>query len=406
MVVLQINTTINSGSTGRIAEELGKLLISSGYKSHIAYGRSKRPSESKKIKIGNKFGQFIHLINTRLLDHHGLGSSFATKYLISKIEKIAPDIIHLHNLHGYYINYNILFKWLKSIGKPIVWTLHDCWAFTGHCAHFERVECNKWQTECNKCPLKTFYPSSIFIDRSKKNYRQKKTTFNTLKNIHIVTPSQWLANHVSISFLRNNPVYVINNGIDLKLFNILKKARAEILKKYNLPDKKILLGVANTWKRKKAFDDFIKLSYGLNENYQIVLIGLKKSVIKKLPRNITGIERTENIDELVDYYNAADVFINPTYADTIPTTNIEALACGTPVITYNTGGSSETINEGTGTGIEKGNIKEIRKAVDNIIGKGKSYYSNVCRKRAEKYFNEKERFQEYINLYESLIKNS
>jgi glycosyltransferase involved in cell wall biosynthesis len=404
--VLQINTTINTGSTGRIAEEIGKLLISSGHKSHIAYGRGNRPSESKKIKIGTKFGQVLHLINTRLFDRHGLSSSFATKHLIKRIEKIAPDIIHLHNLHGYYINYHILFHYLKELGKPVVWTLHDCWAFTGHCAHFERIECNKWQTECSMCPLKSFYPSSIFIDRSKKNYHQKKTTFNVLKNMHIVTPSKWLATHVSDSFLKDNPVYVINNGIDLKLFNILKKTRAEILKKYNLSGKKILLGVANTWKRKKAFDDFIKLSLRLDENYQIILIGLRTSTIKKLPRNITGIERTENIDELVEYYNAADVFINPTYADTIPTTNIEALACGTPVISYKTGGSSETINEETGIGIVKGNINELRQAVDVIIGKGKSFYSNACRKRAEKYFNEKEQFQEYINLYERLIKNS
>lgn len=403
MKILQINTTINSGSTGRITEEIGKLLISKGHESYVAYGRGNRPSKSYKIKIGNKAGQFFHLINTRLFDRHGLSSAIATKKLIKDIEKINPDIIHLHNIHGYYINYKILFNYLKDISKPIVWTLHDCWPFTGHCTHFERFDCRKWQMECNKCPLKNYYPASIFIDRAKKNYYQKKSIFNSAGIINIICPSKWLAEHVKNSFLNNNKIFIINNGLDLNLFNKLNVDRRELQRKYNIPDKKILLGVANTWKGKKALLDFRKLGERLNDNYLIILIGLKKSMINGFPDNIIYIERTENINELVDYYNIADVFINPTYADTIPTTNIEALACGTPVITYDTGGSPETVNIDTGIVVEKGNVEGLRASVFEIFDKGKDYYSKKCRERAERYYNKDKCFSEYLKIYIQLI---
>lgn len=401
--VLQINTTVNSGSTGRIAEEIGKMLLNQGHISYIVFGREERHSESIKIKIGNRLGQALHLIKTRILDNHGLNSSIATKRLIYKIGTINPDIINLHNLHGYYINYKLLIEYLKVIEIPIVWTLHDCWTFTGHCSHFERINCFKWQSECRKCPLKTSYPASYIIDRSKKNFHLKQNLFRNLRNVNIVTPSKWLSKHIKNSYLNHYPVTVINNGINLSLFKPLSTKRNFLFEKYNLPGKKTILGVANTWKGKRAFDDFLMLGKKLNSDYQIVLIGLRKKIIRNLPHNIIGIERTENIDELVDFYNIADAFINLTYADTIPTTNIESLACGTPVITYKTGGSPETIDDNTGIVVEKGNIEGILTSLNIMISKGKEHYISKCRERAKKFYNENDRFQEYIDLYKQLM---
>lgn len=402
MKIFQINTTVNSGSTGKIAEEIGKLMISRGHNSYIAYGRKDRPSESQKIKVGNKFGQAFHLINTRLFDRHGLSSSFATEHLIKEIKKINPDIIHLHNLHGYYINYSILFKYLKGFEKPVVWTLHDCWAFTGHCTYFDKSNCDKWKSECNKCPQKNYYPASIWIDRSKKNYYVKRSLFTEIEKMIIIVPSLWLARHVSNSFLNKHKVYTIYNGIDLNSFPGNSDHHI-ILKKYGLNDKEYILGVANKWDKRKGMKDFLSLRNKISDKINIVLVGLESEHLSGLPAGVIGIRRTENVSELSALYSSAKVFINPSYIDNLPTTNIEALACGIPVITYDTGGSKETIDENTGVVVEKGNTEELLKAVEKIISEGKEKYLKVCRERAEKYFNKDIQYLEYIKRYNQLL---
>lgn len=403
MKVLQINTTLNSGSTGRIAEDIGIVARNAGYKSIVAAAYTNRSSKSEVISIGTKIDRILHGLKTRFFDRHGFGSALATNGLIKKIREIKPDIIHLHNIHGYYINIRILFNFLKKSQLPVVWTFHDCWPFTGHCAYFDRYNCLKWQSVCFHCPAKNGYPASWLIDNSRKNFVDKNKLFTGLNTLQIITPSNWLADHVKKSFLKDKPVRCIHNGIDLDAFNIIANEQ-EIINKYKLSHKLILLGVASNWDKRKGLDDFIRLSTFIRKNEQIVLVGLKKEQIIELPKNITGIERTESTTELAAMYSIATVFINPTYVDNFPTTNIEALACGTPVISYNTGGSPEAINQETGFIIEKGDIKGLLKAITHIVEKGKKHYQPLCRARAEKYFDKKDRFGEYLDLYREILK--
>lgn len=400
MKVLQINSVCGIGSTGRIATDIHNNLIEQGHESYIAYGRDLPINCDNTIKIGTKLDNYTHVIETRILDRHGLGSRRATLRLIDEIKELDPNIIHLHNIHGYYVNIQILFNYLKETNKPVVWTLHDCWSFTGHCSHFDLIGCNKWQTGCFDCPQKKSYPSSILIDNSRNNYRIKKELFTGLNNLTIVTPSEWLANLVMKSFLKEYPIKVINNGIDLEIFKPTKSNFREI---YNIKNKFVILGVATAWGTSKGIDYFIKLSKLINEDEIIVMVGLTERQIKELPENIIGIARTNNAKELAEIYSDADVFINPTLSDTFPTTNLESLACGTPVITFNTGGSPECIDESCGFVVEKENLEELLVKIRVVKEKGKSNYSEECLQRAIFFYNKNDKFNEYIKTYSYLI---
>jgi glycosyltransferase involved in cell wall biosynthesis len=398
--ILQINTTVNIGSHGRIAEDIGSLLQLKGHQSFIAFGRGPQLSSSSLVKIGNHWDIIKHVNKTRLFDRHGFGSEMATKKLISEIEQISPDIIQLHNLHGYYINITVLFNYLKKVKIPIVWTFHDCWPFTGHCSYFDNLNCYKWQRECHACPKTHAYPESWFIDRSRKNFQLKKELFTGLENTVLVSPSEWLAGHLHKSFLSNYEIRVINNGIDLERF---RSVDIEVIKnKYNL-NRKYILGVASKWSRRKGLKDFKRLRKILSPEIEIVLLGLSQRQLKLLPKGIKGICHTENINELAAFYSGAEVFVDPTYLDNFPTTNIEALACGTPVITYNTGGSPETINEATGFVVNKGDLPGLVNSITTVLQIGKQNYSSACRKRAENLFDKNARFCDYNDLYQSLI---
>jgi len=399
MKIVQINASVNTGSTGRIAEEIGRLLIKNGHESYIAYGRGNRPSASKLIKIGNNWEQELHGLQTRLFDRHGFGSRLATEKFIKEVRRFNPDIIHLHNIHGYYLNIEVLFSYLRSVNKPVVWSLHDCWPFTGHCSYFDFVRCDKWKMQCYACPNKHGYPSSWLLDRSKNNYIRKKELFTGLRSLTFVSPSNWLARNIKESFLRDYSVQVVYHGVDIKVF---KPSSSLIKKQYGLSKKRVVLGIANVWSRNKGLDDFIRLRNRLPTEEVIVLVGLNKKQLKNLPAGVVGITRTENAEVLADFYSAADVFVNPTYADNFPLTNIEALACGTPVITYNTGGSSEAVDEETGIISEKGDIDGLCESIQSILGKGKKYYSDSCRKRASELYNAEDRYGEYLELYSKM----
>lgn len=404
MRLLQINTVVNSGSTGRIAEEIGQLAIIYGWESYIAYGRNERPSKSHLIKVGTDCEIKWHGVETRLFDRHGLGSKQATLRLIKQIESINPDIIHLHNIHGYYLNIAILFNFLKSYNKPIVWTLHDCWSFTGHCTHFDFVSCEKWKQQCFKCPQKREYPSSFFCDRSYQNYNLKKQLFSSISNLTLICVSKWLGLILKDSILSEYSSQVIYNGVDVNIFS--PSINSKLKEKFGLGGKKILLGVASVWTSRKGLNDFIKLSRLLKHNFQIVLVGLTKEQKRKLPDKIIGIERTENVKQLAEIYSIADLFINPTYEDNFPTTNLEALACGTPVLTYRTGGSVEAISSDTGFVVEKGDINGVLEAISIIEQNGKAYYSEKCRERVIQNYNKDDRFAEYFDLYEKILKTN
>ncbi|NLA34023.1 MAG: glycosyltransferase [Tenericutes bacterium] len=345
--LVQINIVCN-GSTGRIMCDIAKKAEKEGFQSYIFYGRGKPSKELNCTRIGNNLSVYFHVFLTRFFNKHGHGSYFATKKLVRELKKITPDIIHLHNIHGYYINLKILFNYLKYEYKgKIIWTLHDCWSFTGHCTHFTIVECNKWQGKCYKCPQVTTYPKAFLIDTSKKEFQTKKKLFTGLNNLTIITPSKWLADLVKKSFLNEYKIEVINNGVDLNIFKPTCDER--IYKKYNIPkNKKIILGVANIWGERKGLNDFIELSKIINNEYKIVLVGVNAVDKKKIPANIICVNRTDNAIELAKFYSAAYCYVNPTYEDNYPTTNIEAISCGTYVISYDTGGCKEQITNNKG----------------------------------------------------------
>lgn len=402
-VLFQVNECLNS-STGKIARQIGEAAISHGWVSYIAYSSFEdyQPTKCKTFTVGSKLDYYLHAIETRISDNHGLASRTATRRLVEKIHEIDPDVIHLHNVHGYYLNYKILFDYLSSVNKPVVWTMHDCWAFTGHCAHFVTVGCEKWMKGCYKCPLKKDYPKSYGMDRSQKNYQQKKISFTSVKDMVIVPVSYWLSESLSESYLNKYPVKVINNGIDLDVF---KPTEKDVFSDAKEEGRLILLGVANVWCKDKGIDEFIRLSQ--DERFQVVLVGVTPNVKKTLPNSIIAIERTNNQQELADIYFSADVFVNPTYADTLPTVNIEAIACGTPVVTYRTGGSPEIIDVNTGYVVNQGDFEGLIKGILSIASMNKAsriQQKNLCRARAIARFNKDERFEEYIELYNSLLK--
>lgn len=389
MRVFMINSVCGIRSTGRICTDIAEILEANGHECKIAYGREEVPQKYQKyaVRIGNAKSVKWDALKTRLLDNAGFNSKRATKKLIQQIQEYNPDVIHLHNLHGYYVNVEVLFRYLKTCGKKIVWTLHDGWAFTGHCACFDFAGCEQWKNGCEKCPQKKEYPKSILLDKSKRNYAKKKELFTGIPNFTIVMPSQWLANLVKQSFLKEYEVKVIRNGIDTKVF---KPTDSGVRQIYGLQDKKILLGVASAWVERKGLSDFIELSQSLDEGYQVVLIGVTEAQKKTLPKEILAITRTNNVQELAGWYTAADVFLNPTYEDNYPTVNLEAQACGAPVITYATGGSVENVPEENV--VARGDVQAMIKQIEEGTY-SREVVKNVSWKKDECY-------GEYVALYE------
>ena len=388
--LLQINITSNWGSTGKIAEAINLAAQRKGWECSTAYGRWANPSKFPTYKVGNKWDMYVHYFENRIFDREGLSSRRATKALIRHIEELKPDVISLHNIHDHYLNYELLFRYLNKTDIKVVWTFHDCWAFTGHCYHFIQKNCLKWQTECGDCPQR-----NKFFDRSRDNFILKKSLFIANRNLTIVSCSEWMENFVRHSFLKDKQVQVIHNGIDLNTFKVLPD-----LKKSNF--KFHILAVSHVWLAYKGYYDIFKLREFLSDEYEITMVGLKEEQLSELPNGIRGITRTQNVQQLVEFYNEADVLINPTYADTFPTVNLEALACGTPVITYRTGGSPEAVDEKTGVVVEQGNIEALADAIRKM--KDSPLSSEDCRRRAEEHFDKDKCFETYIELYERLIR--
>lgn len=404
--LLQINPACNMGSTGRIAEQIGLLAMQEGWECYLVHGaRHINPSQLRTIQNVSIFEERIHALETKVFDNHGLSSRRATRKLVEVIKQISPDVIHLHNIHGYFINYKILFEYLSESNIPVVWTLHDCWSFTGHCSYFSLQKCDRWRKGCYMCPLKKSYPSAFLFDRSSQNYQQKKKSFNSVDNLTLVPVSDWLGELVMSSLFNRPKVHRIYNGVDLKVFQPKSDAITVYLKFSIEPSKKIIMGCASSFGPRKGYEDFIKLSSVLDSNYQIIMVGVQESQIPELNKSgIIGITRTESVEELALYYSCASVFLNLTYEDNFPTTNLEALACGTPVITYRTGGSIEAIDTHTGIIVEQGDINGLIQAINDITICSDNYSANNCRQRAEALYNKNDRFKEYISLYEKLIR--
>ncbi|MCR4923826.1 MAG: glycosyltransferase [Lachnospiraceae bacterium] len=410
--VLLVNTVVGPGnSVGRLVAGLYETLEQHGYDCLVAYGRGECPENIRSYRIGKDFDVYVHGAMTRLRDKHGFYSTKATKEFIEVIEEFDPDIIHLHNIHGYYLNVKVLFEYIKASGRRIIWTLHDCWSFTGHCSHFEYVGCMKWSTKlgCSKCEQLEEYPKSLGYDNSEENFRLKRELFTGVENMTIVTPSEWLRQRVLMSFLKNYHVVVVPTGIDLDRFRPVDEemSRDNIIFKLknalSIRGKKILLGVANPWRERKGLSQFVNLDKVISDKYAIVLLGLDDEQAEKLPESIVTLAKTDSIEELAAIYSMADVYVNLSLEDTFPTTNLEALACGTPVLTYKTGGSPESIDETCGISVEKNSIQGVIAGLDKIeLSKGYAFTKEQCVLRAMQY-DKNTRFVEYIQeVYEGI----
>lgn len=385
MKIVQINAVCGIGSTGIIVQEISKVLTANKIENYILHTGEKSSLENS-ISYASNSNIKVNALLSKILGNYGFNSHFETAKLIREIDKINPDIVHLHNIHGHNLNIKTFFKYLKKKGVRVIWTFHDCWAFTGYCSHFEFLPCEKWKKECGKCLQKSTY--SWYFDKSNQMFLRKKDLFCSLPNMTIVTPSKWLANLVKNSFLRDFPVKVINNGIDLDVFNHRNR---------DLLDKKdtrfVVLGMP-----KGNLPDFFELNDVLDKTkYKLVLAGLREDQMQIIPESILGIGRTSNKEELSAIYSCANVFVNLTLKDTFPTVNLESLACGTPVVTYATGGCPESIDENTGIVVPQKDIKGVYKAIQKVCN-GPDM-REACVERAKLLYNAKDRYSDYLNLY-------
>lgn len=392
----------NFGSTGKIMCDIAQTAKAHNYNVVMSYPESRgnvKNSKNDDLYIVDRFTRNYHLIFAELCGLDGCFSYSKTKSFLKKVSEYSPDLIHLHNIHGSYINIPLLFNFIKEHNISVVWTLHDCWSFTGHCPHFDMAGCDKWKSGCGNCPQYHEYPKSLF-DNSKYMFKLKKKWFGGVENMTIVTPSQWLAGLVGQSFLQGYPIKVINNGIDLEVF---KPSPSDFRQKYGIGDKHIVLGVAFDWGKRKGLDVFAELAKRLDgAKYQIVLVGTSDKIDKQLPDGIISIHRTHDQNELAEIYTAADVFVNPTYEDNYPTVNLEAQACGTPGVTFNSGGSPECYDSTCGSVVAKDDIGAMECEIIRIC-ETKPYSAEACMRHA-KLFDKNDRFQEYIDLYEVLAK--
>lgn len=396
MKIVQINTVCGTGSTGKIAVSLYQISKENGHSPYFAFGRSTSPANISSYKIGNTFDFFHHVLVNFFLGKSGFASKSVTRKFLNWLDTVQPDLLHLHNIHGFYLHVGMLFDYIKAHNIPVVWTLHDCWPLTGQCAHFDYAGCDKWKTGCYQCPIyNKDYPYSIFRDNCINNYKAKKYAFTGVKNMILVTPSKWLADIVSSSYLKEYPIKIIPNGIDL---NIFKPPTYENQKE------NIILGIANVWNKKKGLDIFLELANLLDDSYHITLIGLNRRqqsfIKKKYANRITALARTSSQIELAEWYQRALVYVNPTLEDNFPTTNLEALACGTPVITFNTGGSPECITEKCGIIVPKENVCRLKEAIYSIRNHS-LITAESCRSQALNY-DKNHRFLEYLKIYNSI----
>lgn len=393
MKTVQINATCGIGSTGKICVGISKLLTDAAIENYILCSRGNGFPQEKICANGRYIK--VQALKSKLFGNYGFNSKRAAKKMIEELEKVQPDVVHLHNIHGHDCNLEMLFSYFRDKKTKLVWTLHDCWAFTAYCPHFMMAKCNQWRNRCEHCVQRKDY--SWFFDRSRELYEKKRALFTGL-DLTIVTPSQWLADIVKQSFLKDYPVLVINNGIDLSVFN---PQQSDFRTKYGLEGKKLVLGVSFGWDDRKGLDVFVELAQRLPDDYQIILVGTNSNVDKLLPKNILSIHRTNNQLELAEIYSAADLFVNPTREENYPTVNMEAIACGTPVVTFRTGGSPEIFDETCGCVVECNDVAALESESCRICT-DKPYSEVACLERA-KTFDQNERFKEYLKLYERVV---
>lgn len=418
MRVVQINTFYIHGSTGRIMYDLMTVMEAEGIQAFAAYGQDRDANKGKVlphnvIRLQGQIQRKLNILGTRLFDHHGFYNEAETRKLLKWIDEVKPDIIHLHNIHNHYVHVGKLFAYIKQHEIPVVWTLHDCWPFTGHCAYFDYANCEKWKTKCCDCPSLKEYPPTWIFDRTSSQFEEKKAVFCGVKNLTIVTPSQWLANLCKESFLKDYPVSVINNGIDTSIF---KPQEENIKKTLGIEGKKMILAVS-AFQKRKGIEYLLDLPSHLEDNEILVWVGLRKEHLKLLPpKKCIGIPQTDNIQELAIYYSSCDVFVNPTLEDNFPTTNIEAMACGAPIVTFRTGGSIEPVEDGINTEmkekmliteygaiVDKGETEALITAIRTVLSNDRKSYQKKCSEKGLLNYNKWTQYKKYIGLYKNIL---
>ena len=409
MRLLQINPVLRATtSTGRIMHEIADMVTASGWESWLAYskGRDGVPEDkSHLLPVGGRLSVGVHWALTRLFDLHGKGSRIATRRFVRRLRELDPDVIHIHNIHGYFLNYEILFDYLKQSGKPVIWTVHDCWLFTGHCYHYASVGCGKWCSHCSDCPQRTAFPRSWLLDRSYRNFEDKRRAFLSVPDITFVTVSEWMKGEMKKSFLGGCDIRVIHNGIDTDVFS--PQPGPDLREHPSIGTRNIILGVASIWSREKGLDDFITLDGRIDRDREvIVLVGITAAQKALLPSGIVAVERTADVRELAACYSEAAALVNPTWQDNYPTVNMEAISCGTPVITYRTGGSVEVIPPETGFVVEQGDVDGLLDRIRAVEAAGKERYAESCRRFALANFGKAENYRKYLELYNQRVDES
>lgn len=402
--LVQISAAFNCGAPGIIVEHIGELAQSAGWDVAVVHGcRHYFPSKLRTLSKTSRSEEYFHALKSILLDAHGLGSKSHTKQIVKLLDNYRPDLIHLHNIHGYYINYPVLFEYLNTAKIPVVWTFHDFWPITGHCVHFDYVGCDKWKRGCFNCEYHKAYPFS-FVDRSERNYRLKKELFNNVENLTIVAVSDWVRSVLKDSFLGCHSIQRIYNGVDTSVFSPKVSSFRQM---HGIRENDfVLLGVASPWSEMKGIKDYFKLRGLLPSSYKIVLVGLTKKQLEALPEGIIGIERVNSREALSEVYSAADIVLNLSYQETFGLTTVEGMSCGTPGIVYNRTASPELITSDVGLVVKAGNIEALVDAIKQIQSNGKPFYSEACRNRAINEFDKKKCYQQYIDLYSTVVSNN
>lgn len=397
MRVLQVNS-MPVGSTGKIMFDIGACAAKNGIEMHYAYptfdASVPEAHQQDSYVIGNYMDSVGSHILGRITGYNDCFSIYPTKSFIRYMEQLKPDLLHLHNLHNCYLNLNLLFQYLKEKQIPVIWTLHDCWSFTGGCPYFTLEACEKWKEECHDCTQLNRYPKRYF-DKSRQLFHKKKALFSGMQEVVLVTPSEWLSSLVKVSFLESYSCKVIRNGIDLNVFSV---SAVDIRKQICEENKILIMGCAYKWEKRKGLDSFIELAKRIDDNYRIVLLGIDEKTERKIPRNIIAVPRVADQSRLCQFYTAADVFVNPTLEDNYPTTNLEAIACGTPVVTFNTGGSPETVNDQTGAVVAVGDVKELYKKIQYIVANLREY--STCCLQYSKEYDKAKMAAAYVRLYQ------
>ncbi len=394
MTIVQINAVCGTGSTGKICVAVSELLTQRGIENYILYsaGESAYPLG---IRFANNWHRRLQTLKARLFGNPGFNSRLITRNLIRELERLQPDIVHLHNIHENDCNLPMLFRYLKEKRIRLFWTFHDCWAFTGGCMYFSTSGCEKWKSGCGHCPSRKDF--SWFFDRSRQIYARKKALFSGL-DLTIVTPSQWMADLVKESFLKDYPVQVIRNGIDLSVF---KPTPSDFRTKHGIDTPGgvfLILGAAYDWGFYKGLDVFVELARRLDpERFRIALVGTDGRIDRTLPAGILSIHRTRDQRELAEIYTAADLLLNASREETYPTVNMEALACGTPVLTFRTGGSPETIDGSCGAVVEREDVDALEAEILRLAA-GRPYPAENCLRRAERFAADAQ-FERYADLY-------